>query len=258
MAVTRPPVQPIPGTNVVQLARAEADGLGHPFVGPEHLLLGLAAAAGPAARLLATSGATLEAMRRSASKLSTPDAGAAPETEGDMVPATMRAMRAAEHGTGPHDMRLLLAILRGGDQRAEKILAGITDPRQLASVVAGILDQSQPATQPAQLPQGVIVYVTAKTDEAGTIARALVEERLAACVNLIDVQSVYRWEGKVAEDGETLLVIKTSDHRIGQLTARVKELHSYALPEIMVLPVTGGLQEYLSWIADVTSEITAE
>lgn len=254
----RPSVQQLPGKNVVQLARAEADALAHPFLGPEHLLLGLAAAGGPAARLLATSGATLEAIRRGASKLSTPDASAAPEVEGDMLPATMRALRAAEHGTGPHDLRLLLAILRGGDQRAANLLSGITDARQLASVVALVLDQSLPAPQPLQLPQGVIVYVTAKPDEALHLARALVDQRLAACVNLVPVQSVYRWKGEVAEEGETLLVIKTGDHRVGQLTARVRELHSYALPEIVVVPIIGGLQEYLSWITDATSEISTE
>lgn len=83
------------------------------------------------------------------------------------------------------------------------------------------------------------------------IARVLVEERLAACVNLVpSVTSVYRWEGKVEEASEQLLVIKTVAERFEAVKVRIKELHSYELPEIIAIPITKGSSEYLDWITD--------
>jgi periplasmic divalent cation tolerance protein len=81
------------------------------------------------------------------------------------------------------------------------------------------------------------------------IARALVESRLAACVNIVgSIHSVYRWDGKVEESDEYLLMIKTTEARIASLAEALKALHSYELPEFVVLPVASGSDAYLRWI----------
>jgi periplasmic divalent cation tolerance protein len=94
------------------------------------------------------------------------------------------------------------------------------------------------------------VLVTApKGDAAASLARALVEERLAACVNLVpDVRSFYRWEGRVQDDDEVLLVVKTRADRAEALAARVQELHPYDLPEVLELAAAGGSAAYLDWV----------
>lgn len=87
--------------------------------------------------------------------------------------------------------------------------------------------------------------------EAQRLARALVERRLAACVNIIPgVRSVYRWKGKVEDVEEAMLVIKTSRGQAGALQAALKELHTYDLPEFLLLPVAGGGAAYLAWLRD--------
>lgn len=95
-----------------------------------------------------------------------------------------------------------------------------------------------------------MVLVTAPDAEvAERLARALVEERLAACVNVIPgVRSIYRWEGAIEEDAELLLLVKTHEARLDALAARVKELHPYALPEVLALAAAGGSAAYLDWI----------
>lgn len=97
-----------------------------------------------------------------------------------------------------------------------------------------------------------LVLITAPADErAGALARALVEERLAACVNLVpQIRSVYRWEGRVQEDGETLLLVKTTAAALPALERRVGELHPYELPEFLVLPELAGSAGYLGWVRD--------
>ncbi len=97
-----------------------------------------------------------------------------------------------------------------------------------------------------------VVWVTAPDAEQGAaLARALVEERLAACVNLLpSIRSVYRWEGRVQDDAEVLLVIKTRADRLASLTTRVGELHPYDLPEVLALPAVGGSSAYLRWVAE--------
>src|SRR4029453_12915704 len=91
----------------------------------------------------------------------------------------------------------------------------------------------------------VLVTVSSET-EAKTIARALVEERLAACVNIIPgVTSIYRWEGKICEDRELLLVIKTRGQKVAALRERIVHLHSYAVPEVIALPIADGSARYL-------------
>ena len=101
----------------------------------------------------------------------------------------------------------------------------------------------------------LLVLVTAPNeDEARRIANALVEERLAACVNLVGaIESVYRWEGQVTTDREMLLIIKTTDERYQELERRVKELHSYTTPEVIAFKIERGSSEYLSWLSDSVS-----
>jgi periplasmic divalent cation tolerance protein len=102
----------------------------------------------------------------------------------------------------------------------------------------------------------LIIFVTASgNEEASRIASAIVEERLAACVNIVsNIESVYRWQGKVMLDTETLMIIKTTDERYAELERRIKELHSYTTPEIVALKVERGSKAYLDWLRESTSE----
>ncbi len=96
----------------------------------------------------------------------------------------------------------------------------------------------------------VVLVTCANRREAGRIARALVEERLAACVNIQAgaVESVYRWKGKVERGREILLLIKTSRTVFSRLERRIKEIHSYQTPEIIALPIVAGSRGYLDWM----------
>lgn len=98
----------------------------------------------------------------------------------------------------------------------------------------------------------MFVYATASdAAEAQRIGRAVVEERLAACANVIDgVCSIYWWQDAVQEAGEAVLVLKTTDDRLGALITRVKDLHSYDCPCIEALPVVAGNQGFLDWVAN--------
>lgn len=93
-------------------------------------------------------------------------------------------------------------------------------------------------------------------DCAARIARALVDERLAACVNLLPgARSVYRWQGEVEQADEVLLLIKTTSARLDALLARMQALHPYELPEVVAVEVAGGLPAYLDWIEMQTEKI---
>jgi periplasmic divalent cation tolerance protein len=98
----------------------------------------------------------------------------------------------------------------------------------------------------------LLVLTTAGSEsEARKIAHALVERRLAACVNIVPrIQSVYRWEGKVEEAEEYLLLIKTVKQREEQVRAAIRELHSYELPECIAIPIASGSAEYLKWLSE--------
>jgi len=100
----------------------------------------------------------------------------------------------------------------------------------------------------------VLAYITAKDkSQALSIGRALVEERLAACVNVIDnMTSIYRWEGEISEDHEAVLIAKTSSGKFEALTERVKQLHTYACPCVVSIPIAGGNGEYLDWLGENT------
>ena len=100
----------------------------------------------------------------------------------------------------------------------------------------------------------VLVLTTLPADaDAATFAHTLVDARLAACVNLLPVMdSVYRWEGKVEQERERQLVIKTSRGRLADLWERVKELHPYDVPEFLVMPIVDGNDAYLRWVGEST------
>jgi periplasmic divalent cation tolerance protein len=105
------------------------------------------------------------------------------------------------------------------------------------------------------MSESLVVFVTCGSEEeALKIAHALVEERLAACVNLVSsIRSIYRWEGKIWDEKEWLLIIKTQAARFEDLEKRVKSLHSYSLPEIIALPIIKGSSSYLNWLKEMMS-----
>jgi periplasmic divalent cation tolerance protein len=95
-----------------------------------------------------------------------------------------------------------------------------------------------------------VIYATTPTvAQARTIARELVKEKLAACVHIIPtVESYYRWEGKIEETDECALLAKTSQRKIQKAIQKIRSLHPYEIPEIIVLPPVGGLKEYLEYV----------
>jgi periplasmic divalent cation tolerance protein len=103
-------------------------------------------------------------------------------------------------------------------------------------------------------PEFVVVLVTtADAEEGARLGRALVEERLAACANVVGpIRSIYRWQGAVEEAAEHLVLLKARRADVAALEARVRALHSYDVPEVIALPVTTGSAPYLAWLADCT------
>lgn len=100
----------------------------------------------------------------------------------------------------------------------------------------------------------IVVFITASNeDEAAKISRALVESRLAGCVNIIrNIRSIYSWQGKIEDEPEVLMIAKTRKPLLDALMKKVKELHSYTVPEIIALPIIGGSEDYLKWLREVT------
>jgi len=98
----------------------------------------------------------------------------------------------------------------------------------------------------------VTVWMTAPDlDVAESLSRTLVEERLAACANLLPgVVSVYRWEGAMQREAEVMMVLKTTGGRAQELARRAAELHPYEVPEVLTLPVVGGSDRYRAWVAE--------
>lgn len=97
--------------------------------------------------------------------------------------------------------------------------------------------------------KAVVLSTCASAEEAAALARRLLEERVAACVNVVPgVRSFYWWKGEIEESGEWLLVIKTSFDRLDRLRAALEAAHSYELPEVLALPVAGGSARYLAWL----------
>ncbi|HIE31563.1 MAG TPA: divalent-cation tolerance protein CutA [Methanosarcinales archaeon] len=98
----------------------------------------------------------------------------------------------------------------------------------------------------------VVILCTAVADQSEDIAGVLIEERLAACVNIIGVKSYFRWKGESCIEKEDLLVIKTRKGRIKEIISRITELHSYEVPEIIALPIIEGYDAYLGWVEEET------
>ncbi|HAM49827.1 MAG TPA: cytochrome C biogenesis protein CcdA [Nitrospiraceae bacterium] len=102
--------------------------------------------------------------------------------------------------------------------------------------------------------QAIVVFITASNeDEAAKIALSLVKERLAGCVNIIKgIRSIYSWMGKIQDEAEVLMIAKTRESLFDALARKVKELHSYTVPEILAFPVIKGSADYLTWLEEVT------
>jgi periplasmic divalent cation tolerance protein len=105
----------------------------------------------------------------------------------------------------------------------------------------------------------IVLSAIGAQPEAEQIARTLVDERLAACVNVIPgVVSVYRWKGAVEKENELVLVIKTMAQQVDALKKRLLELHPYELPEVVVIPIAGGHAAYLDWIAEQVRPVVVD
>ena len=104
------------------------------------------------------------------------------------------------------------------------------------------------------MPNHIVIYITTgSVNEAEKIGRALVEEKLAACSNIISpIRSIYRWQGKICDDKEALMVLKTRKKHFEQIVKRVETLHSYDVPEIIAIPIVEGSRKYLSWLNEET------
>lgn len=102
--------------------------------------------------------------------------------------------------------------------------------------------------------ENLVVFITTPNeDEASKIARALVDGRLAGCVNIIkDIRSIYSWQGKIEDESEVLMVVKTQRGLFDNLSRKVMELHSYTVPEIIAMPIIEGSEDYLKWLKGVT------
>lgn len=105
-------------------------------------------------------------------------------------------------------------------------------------------------TQPPASTVSIVLTTLGADADAVAIARTLIDERLAACVNILPpMTSIYRWEGKVEQDREQQMIIKTARTRVADLQTRVRELHPYELPEFLVLDATGS-EAYLAWVGE--------
>ena len=106
------------------------------------------------------------------------------------------------------------------------------------------------------MSQFIVVLVTCGSEEeALKIANALVKERLAACVNLFSpIRSIYQWEGKICDEKEWLLIIKTQKNIFKELEEKVASIHSYSVPEIIGIPIVEGSSSYLNWLAEMTEK----
>ena len=96
---------------------------------------------------------------------------------------------------------------------------------------------------------GVILVTVPSVEEAEAMASALVEAQLAACVSLLPIHSIYRWKGELHKEQEWQLLIKTDLSQFSSLEVKIRELHSYEVPEIIALPIVEGSQPYLQWIS---------
>jgi periplasmic divalent cation tolerance protein len=102
----------------------------------------------------------------------------------------------------------------------------------------------------------IVLAACGSAEEAEIVARALVENRLAACASIVPgVRSIYRWQGAIEDAQEWLLIVKTTRELFERLQAEVRRLHSYELPEILAIQVAAGFEEYLNWIDESTGRL---
>jgi len=95
---------------------------------------------------------------------------------------------------------------------------------------------------------GVVLVTTSSPEEAEAIANILIQQKLAACINIIPLKSLYTWEGKICKDQEYQLLIKTDLSKFSELETTIKNNHSYEVPEIIAIPIIKGSESYLSWL----------
>lgn len=95
---------------------------------------------------------------------------------------------------------------------------------------------------------GVVLVTVASRSQGQKIATALVENKLAACVNLFPIESIYIWQGKIEQEQEYQLIVKTDLNKFSELEAKIKTLHDYEVPEIIALPIVEASQSYLNWM----------
>jgi periplasmic divalent cation tolerance protein len=121
-------------------------------------------------------------------------------------------------------------------------------------MVAGWRHEAWRLAQVQQNDKPVLIYATFPTAEAAeSVGRELIEQRLAACVNVIaGMTSLYRWEGRIARDSEAVMIIKTRQGAADAVIAAVKERHSYTNPALLVVPVEGGSPDYIAWLLNET------
>jgi len=103
-------------------------------------------------------------------------------------------------------------------------------------------------------PAICVILSTVPPEKSAEIARSLIDRHLVACVNMVPVRSWYRWKGEFCDDGEHLLIAKTRKENAGEVVRALRALHPYEVPEIIVLPVTGGHLPYLDWVYGETRE----
>lgn len=97
---------------------------------------------------------------------------------------------------------------------------------------------------------GVVLVTVASESEGDAIAAALLDAKLAACISMTQIKSIYRWQGKIENDTEWQLIIKTDLSQFSALEATIKEVHSYDVPEVIALPIVAGSAAYLQWIGE--------
>jgi periplasmic divalent cation tolerance protein len=122
-------------------------------------------------------------------------------------------------------------------------------------VIGGGAKRDDSKATPPKAPDVIVVLVTCPNHQVGEkIGRVLVEERLAACVNIVPgLTSIYRWQGKLCRDREVLLIVKTRRTRFPGMARRIASLHPYSVPEILAPPIARGNPTYLAWVRESTT-----
>ena len=117
-----------------------------------------------------------------------------------------------------------------------------------------MVPEKPPKEKPCpDLGRHVLIISTATEENAREIAGILVKDRLAACINLLPVRSVYHWEGAVCDEHEHMMLVKTTRDRMDAAIAAIRRHHRYELPEVITLPITGGSPEFLAWLGSETA-----